>query len=164
MTTDTGFGVEMDVLANLGIHLGSVAHELEQQRRLREKVAAELWYTGAPDISFTGAQAPYFATGWGPNTGFFWAVQRVSVYGLGSSDVLQLFKGNSGADVAGQNFRQQWNGANGVGQTWHPGGKGWLLMPDQSVVLSGTLTAATSYFMSVDVIQGTLDMLGYYVS
>lgn len=119
--------------------------------------AAELWYVSAPLLAFLGSAAPFANSAWGPNTGYAWAVQRLTVAGLATTDSATVYRGYSTADAVPQNIVAP--PLVPSAPTYNPGKTGLILMGDQSLVFGGTLTAGTLYVVSADVIQVTLDRL-----
>jgi len=165
--TETAPGADLSVFAQLSASLGSVAAELRAERQWRERMAAECWYVQAPAITLpAGSPFTYSPPLWGPNTGFAWAVQRITFFpGVGGdeSDNVTIYRGHSPLDV------QQQNALNTLAQpsgfvaavAWHPGRTGLILMPDESLVFSGTITTGAA--VSVDVIQVTTAMLSQFL-
>lgn len=160
MTADA----EIDVSAGLSVAIGNLAAQLERQRRDAAQRAAECWYVEAPAIVLpildpTGAAGPvaYAPGGWGPNTGYCWAVQRVTFYSpVDESDHVTVYRGHTPADAAPQNALNTIAQPSGYlsSATWHPGRVGLVLMPDESLVFSGSVATAGAV-VSVDVIQVT---------
>jgi hypothetical protein len=161
MTTPTP-GLSLDVAAQLCVSLDSLAAEMQRTRRSRENLAADVAFIETPPITFTAV--PAAASGWGPNTGYSWAVQRITVSGFGATtDYLNVYRGTNVAQAAGNNglFTFQEAVAGGMA-TWHPGRTGLLLKAEESLVFAGTFTGTTA-FANVDVIQLTDAQLPYFL-
>lgn len=80
--------------------------------------------------------------GYGPDSGTAWAVQRITAAGLGTNDVLKIYR-DAITDV---NFVGQCTAASPV---FKPGSKGLILRGGQRLVMNGTSLAATG-FVSVN--------------
>jgi hypothetical protein len=159
-------GLDVNVTASLSASLGRLADEMAADRARRARLADSIWFVQAPAISFLGSAAPYAPPQWGPNTGYAWAVQRITVTPLGSSDLMTVYRGHSSADANGQNALNEWGGGTTPAlatQPWHPGRTGLILMGDESLVFGGSLTSATTYFVNIDVIQLELTKLAYFL-
>lgn len=144
----------IDVAAQLALHVGRLADQLEADRRRRRDLGAAISWVEAPAYQFYANSAFVGPAAWGPNTGFSWAIQRITLAGFGATtDAVTIYKGTSPAHATPQNALNTLSPAvtNGV-VTWHPGGKGLLLRGDESLVLGGTFTGTTG-IMNVDVIQ-----------
>lgn len=76
--------------------------------------------------------------GYGPDTGFAWAVTRLSVNNLATADVVKIYRDA----VADGNYVGQVTGANPVAQF---GTKGLILRGGQGIILRGTGLTATGY-------------------
>ena len=157
-----GATVAAGVAVTLGPGLQALCGELAAEREWREKIAAAIAPVEVPAIgAFTAG--PYLQAAWGPKDGYFWAVQRLTVATLGSSDVLQVYRGASVADVNGaQNLLQAWQGTAGAVQTWNPGRTGCMLAARQTLIFTGTL-AAGPYMANADVIQLESWLLPYFL-
>jgi hypothetical protein len=80
--------------------------------------------------------------GYGPEAGFCWAVQRISVAGLATNDVVGIYRDA----VVDKNFVGQVTSTSPV---FKPGSKGLILRGGQRLLLSGGSLAATG-FISVN--------------
>lgn len=124
--------------------------------------AAELWYIEIPASQFLGSAAPFIKALWGPNTGYAWAIQRLTVAGLAGTDSMLIYRGYSGAaDIQPQNIAGP--PLTAAAPTINPGKSGLVLMPEQSLVFAGTLTGASVYTVSGNAVQMTLDRLPRYL-
>jgi hypothetical protein len=145
---DPGFEVE------LSLSLKAMAGQLDQDREFRERLAAAIQWIEVPAIgAFTPAQIPYLQGTWGPNDGWAWAIQRLTVASLSTGDSLQVYRGASVSDANGsQNLRQGFQGTAGPVQVWNPGRTGCMIPAQQNLIISGTLTGGP-YMLNADVIQ-----------
>lgn len=157
--------------ASLDVHARLCAAVEQLERRLAlppltpERAAAtDLWPLTPTPVSL-GTLPSLRSSDGGPNGGYFWAVQRVTVGPIGATtDLVSVYRGTSSFDVQPQNALQSFfSTVVGSFVTWHPGGKGLVLMPDQAIVAGGTITG-TNPMLSMDVIQGTLAQLAAYLS
>jgi hypothetical protein len=124
--------------------------------------AAELWPIEIPAVQFLGSGAPFFKALWGPNTGYAWAITRLTVAGLTGTDAMLVYRGYSGAaDVQPQNIVAP--PITPAAPTIYPGNTGLVLMPDQALVFAGTLTGASIYTVSGNATQVTVDRLPRYL-
>lgn len=158
-------GLEINFAANVSASIDGLTAELRADRRRKQDLAADVAYIETDAITFTTSTTlPYMKSGWGPNTGYAWAVQRMTVSGLGAtSDFLTVYRGSSTAHAQGQNalFTFQEAVAGGVA-AWHPGRTGLVLKAEESLVFNGTITTGP-FFVNVDVIQLTDAQLPYFL-
>ena len=156
-------GLSADFAVSLTASINGLAAEMRSARRARENLAADVSYVETPPIAF--AALPYAAAGWGPNTGFSWAVQRVTVSGFGAlSDFVNMFRGTNVAQAVGNNglFTFQTAVVGGMAE-WKPGRTGCILKAEESLVFGGTITGGATFFVNVDVIQVTDAHLPYFL-
>lgn len=138
--------------AELSAGVRDLVGELASEREWREQLAAAIAPIDVPAIgAFTSG--PYLQPTWGPKDGYLWMLQRITVAGLGSSDIMAVYRGMSVIDAVGpQNAMHSWLGSNGAIQIYNPGRTGWMLKPRQTLILTGTLSAGP-YTINADVIQ-----------
>ena len=152
-------GPLLDVWAKLGVRIESLTSELREARQERALLWQEVRFVPVNPVQAAFAALPVVLQVT-PKHGFTWAVQRVTVAGIGASpDVVLVYRGSSPADVAPQNFL---NVLTAAAPTWHPGRTGLLLKPSQTLILAGGTTGNT-YTLSADVIQVSDDQLPYYM-
>lgn len=99
-------------------------------------------------IGTPAAGALTMPAGSGPNQGFVWAIQRLTVGGLAANDQLGVYR----------NTTDVWNllGVMGAGtaSTFHVGGKGLILLGGESLIFSGTgLAAAAAVTVNGELIE-----------
>jgi hypothetical protein len=146
---------EVDVQAFAS--LDGLASEMRAARLAAAKAAADCWYVETPAIGVpVGSPFTLIPQSWGPNTGYCWAVQRVTYCPLGDNDNIGIYRGHTAADVQPQNALYWLIPETGYvnAATWHPGRVGLVLMPEESLVFSGNSAAGGA--ISIDVIQVTL--------
>lgn len=143
--------------------LGSVAAELREANMRRRQLAASLWPVHTPAVPLGSLPTLRSADG-GPNTGYFWAVQRITVGPIGAStDLITVYRGASANDVQPQNaLNSFYSSQAGAFVPWHAGGKGLILMPDESLIFAGVITGA-SPVANIDAHQGLVQVLVDYI-
>lgn len=154
--------LEVSAAADLAAGIGRLADELAAEQKWREEIAAGIATIDVPAVgAFT--TGPYLQAMWGPKDGFFWFVQRLTVGTMVPSDVLQVYRGASVADIAGQqNLLNSWQGSNGAVQVWNPGRTGGMIKPRQTLIFTGALTAGP-YVANADVIQVEARLVPYFL-
>jgi hypothetical protein len=159
----SGPGLHLDASADLVLALGSLTAELRKEDLRRRRLAASMYPVVAPPVSLVGLPALRSADG-GPNTGYFWAVQRITVGPFGAgTDLITVYRGASVNDVQPQNALNSFFTAQaGAFVPWHVGGKGLILRGDESLIFAGTITGA-SPIANIDAHQGTLAVLTDYI-
>jgi hypothetical protein len=149
--------------AGLAASIGTLAGELREERQRKIALAQDVAYVEAPAI--VGGAVPLNQAGWGPNTSYVWAIQRITVAGLGATtDLVTAYRGTTPvAASAPQNALFSFAiPAAGAVATWHPGRTGLILQPEESLVFGGTFTG-TTLAVSVDVIQLHVSKLPYFL-
>lgn len=129
-------GAELDVLNKGELDAGMAG---ANDAWFRER-AAGLKYMRLPVLAATpsgGVVQLGGIGGYGPASGFIWAIQRLSVSGLATADVLNVFRNT----VDPQNFIGQLGA--GAAATFTAGSKGFILLPDETLVISGSSLTAT---------------------
>jgi hypothetical protein len=159
-------GLEIDASAQLALSINGLAAQMAADRRWRADLAADVSFVQAPP--FTVASLPAVAgSQWGPNTGFNWAVQRISVSGFGATtDYVNAYRGTTAAQAVGNNALYTFQEAvAGAVSTWHPGRTGLVLRGDESLCFAGTFTGSASapLYFCIDVIQLTDAQLPYFL-
>lgn len=153
-------GPLLDVWAKIGVRLESLTGELRAERDERARLWESVRFIPVNPAQFAFGSLPAVLTVT-PKHGYTWAVQRVSVAGIGvSPDVVSLYRGASPADAVAQNFL---NTLSAAVPAWHPGGKGCLLKPSQTIVVGGGTTGNT-YTVNIDVIQVADEWLPRYLT
>ena len=157
-------GCELTISADLGARLEAALADIKgMAARPRPRPSSLVWLE---PTAYSLASLPVVRSAdGGPNTGFWWAIQRITVGPFGAAtDTVTIYKGNASAWVQPQNaLNSLFTAQVGAFVTWHPGGKGEILMPDEMLVLGGTITGANP-MMNWEVIQGEMWELAEYVS
>jgi hypothetical protein len=159
-------GLEIDFAAAISASIDGLTAEMRADRRRKQDLAADVAYIETPPINFAATALPYTpGPGWGPNVGYNWAVQRITVGGFGATtDYLTAYRGTTTAHAgAGQNalYTFQEAVAGGV-STWHPGRTGLILKGQESLAFNGSITTGP-FFVNIDVIQLTDAQLPYFL-
>jgi len=153
---------ELDFHADLSAAIGGLTAEMRAERERKLQLALDVSYISAPAMQFSAL--PGQPDAWGPKTGYAWAVQRVTVAGLGAtSDFAIAYRGKSTNDAQPQNalFTFQEAVAGGTA-TWHPGRTGLILKGNEGLVFGGTFTGS-KLVVSIDVIQLAISKLAYFL-
>jgi hypothetical protein len=156
--------LEPPSIIELSLSLQTMAAELSAEREWRDRLGSGITVIEVPAIgAFTPAQVPYIQGTWGPNDGYVWAVQRLTVGQLLASDTMQLYRGTSVADANGnQNLLQGFAGSAGAVQAWTPGRTGCVIDGNQSIIVTGTLNGGP-YTLNADVIQVETWLVPYFL-
>ena len=167
MTAEIDLGITAGLSAQLGEVAAAVNREAARSRSRAARIQDGIRYIPVPVITFTALSASGGAIQYGPNTGWVWAVQRISISGFGATtDFVNVYRGHSSSDAtAEQNYLQTFTAASASNlrsTAWHPGGKGLILLSDETLVLNGTFTGTLGY-VSSDVIQVRADCLADYL-
>lgn len=95
----------------------------------------------------------------GPNDGYFWAVQRLNVTGIGGNDVIALYKGPGTPSAVQQQAGPLFTAA---APFYHPGKTGLLLNPKESLALqaSGALAATSQVYLTMTVLNIAAEFIG----
>jgi len=157
----------LQATVSLGESIRGLADEISAEQDWRQAIANGIAWVEVPAIgAFTPAQTPYAQGGWGPPTGYAWAVQRITVGPLAAGDNLEVYRGHSTADASGnQNFLNAWISPSAQQQpvqAWNPGRTGCLLNPRQTLIFTGTLTGGP-YYANADVISIETWLLPYFL-
>lgn len=161
---------------SLSVQIGRLCNLLEQDRQRRQLMSQLVNIIDIPPVDYVlvGGQ-PHFkahraaATDASPQEGLIWFVQRLSLAGMTSGDVVNLHKTVSSSLTANMTavhtFACPAGVAAGLGiADWEPSGEGLALRPDDALFLvsAGTLTA-TELILSGQAIQVDLRILAEYL-
>lgn len=114
-------------------HVGQVQHWFQEMARGFS--TARFYADGVPATGVISMPSPGQETV-GPNEGFAWSVQRVSAFGLGTSDVLNIFRNDTSA--------ANYIGSMTVNNPYHPGEKGFIIRSGERLIFTGTDLTATA--------------------
>jgi hypothetical protein len=148
-------GMFADTEADLNVSMGKIAAVVERQWEIELRLYQSIFSRVLPPTTAAVAAGSILITSkehsLGPPDGSAWAIQRLTVAGLATADIVAFYRGvaNSGT-VDGSNFINQVSGA---APAWHPGRTGLVLQPGESVVASGTGLTATQVTLTGEVIQ-----------
>ena len=141
--------------AGLSMVLGRIASAMERQRQLDEQMYRSIMIRPLLPLSKTvsGGAVSFVSLehGLGPDTGFAWAVQRLSAGGLASGDTLSVYRGPPTASAATQdNFM---NVLTFASPAWHPGRTGLILQDGETIIVAGASLTATQVALTGEIIQ-----------
>lgn len=171
-----GPGVHVDAGVSLELRLGRLVSLMEQDRQRRALLSQLLNVIDLPPLDFqvVGAKPKLkayraAATDLSPQEGLMWFVQRVTIAGLNSADVVNLHKTVSSTNFAPMTAVHQFVCPAGIGAglgivDWEPGTNGLILRADDSLWLDsgGTLTA-TELVLTGQAIQVHLSLLADFL-
>lgn len=159
--TDPG----LELTARVAVAVESQTQLMQDAEDRRREMFAGISYIPAQAAQFSALPYTMKSVDFGPKPGFNWAVQAITVEGLGTSDYLNLYRGQSvSAAVAGYG---RWTFtvtvANTV-STWLPGRTGLVLRGRSldSVVFGGSIAGTVT--VNVDVIQVADEYLAHYLA
>jgi len=154
-------GLELD--AAVSLQLGRIADGMKAQADWNRLLSSRLRTVPIQPIVTQGAAGGAIgavtmgnAEIWGPKTGYFWAISRITAYGLLAPDTVWFYRGQP--TTLGQNAV---NSLTLNSPEWHST-RSFILQPGDFVTVAGTVTAT---FLSVnfDAIVGTLDLLADFL-
>jgi hypothetical protein len=161
---DSALYAEAAISVRLCAALDGVAAQLQQRHDWLEKLAGAYWEV-SPDPIPLGSM-PALRVNAGPTTGYWWAVQRITIGPIGATtDLIHVYKSRVSAEQQPQTALTTLTGAAsaaGAFLTWTPGRAGCLLHSEEKIGLSGTITG-TNPVMSWDVVQGETWALPFYI-
>lgn len=154
---DSSLIAEAAIAVRLCAAMDGVSAQMQRRQEWIDRLAAAIWQTPVDPIPL--GSLPVNRVNAGPTTGYFWAIQRVTVGPIGAtSDLVHLYKSRQTGEQQPQNALNTLAGTNsaaGAFLTWNPGRSGCLLLPDERVGVAGTITGANPV-MSWEVVQGEL--------
>ena len=141
--------------AGLSMVLGRIASAMERQRQLDEQMYRAIMIRPLlpQSLAVSGGAVTFVSLehGLGPDTGFAWAIQRLSVSGLAGSDVLSIYRGPPTSKAAtADNFM---NNLTVAAPAWHPGRTGLILQDGETIIAAGTSLTATQVALTGEIIQ-----------
>lgn len=96
-------------------------------------------FEGSAAVVSSAVTLPAAGAGqFGPKVGFYWKVERITAFGLGTGDVLQVFR----STAVGTKFLGV---CTATAPTMPGTGKGLILQGEETLVFSGTSLTATGY-------------------
>lgn len=158
--------LDVEVSARLCASLDANTAAYREAENRKRDLAASVSYIDEMAFSFTSAALPVaLEADKRPKTGYWWAVQRVSIAGLGATtDFINLWRANAPGEAGlGQKALNTFQIAVAGGiANWHPGRTGLLLRPRQGLAVTGTFTGTTG-IVSFDFIQVADAQLPYFL-
>ena len=154
---DSALYAEAALSVRLCAALDGLGAQMQRRQEWIDRLADAIWQAPAPPIPL--GSLPVSRPDSGPTTGYFWAVQRVTLGPVGAtSDLIHLYKSRLSAEQQPQTALTTLtatSSAAGAFLTWTPGRSGCLLLPDERMGAAGTITG-TNPVLNWDVIQGEL--------
>ena len=129
----------------MNVWLGTVAEYVQHRYTLEQRAAEAIRVVPLPSQESAPATGTLLLANagniLGPNTGYAWAVQSLSVAGLATGDTASLYIGPAvAATVQPNNFVQQFTPS---APSWQPGRTGLVLNPGDTLVLAGSSLTST---------------------
>lgn len=148
---------EAALIVRLCAAIDGLGAQMQRKQEWIDRLADAIWQMPVPPIPLSSL--PVNRVDAGPTTGFFWAVQRVTIGPIGATtDLVHLYKSHMTVEQQPQTALTTLTGASsaaGAFLTWTPGRSGCLLLPEEHVGVAGTITGSNPV-MNWDVIQGEL--------
>jgi hypothetical protein len=148
-------GLDIEASASLGIQLGRIANSLERSLADQQRAQRSVMYIPIKPhsvaVASTNASIYSHERDLGPRDGYAWAVQRLTVGGLSSGDLVSIYKGPGISVAIDPTLLVQV--LTNTTPTWIPGRTGLMLFPGDTIVVNGTGLQATTVTLSGDVIQ-----------
>jgi hypothetical protein len=148
---------ELGLILRVCASLDGVSAELRARQEWIERLASAIWQMPVPVLPLTSL--PVNRPDTGPTTGYFWAVQRITVGPIGAvTDLIHVYKSRSTPEQQTHQALQTLTGVNsaaGAFLTWNPGRTGCLLLPDEKIGATGTITG-TNPVLNWEVVQGEI--------
>jgi hypothetical protein len=148
---------QIAVTARMCAALDLLSNRLAERQDFMTRLADAFWQMPVPPLPLTSL--PVNRPDTGPMTGYFWAVQRITVGPIGTTtDSIHIYKSHSTVEQQSQTALNTLTGATsapGAFLTWNPGRTGCLLLPDEKIGASGTITGPLPT-LNWEVIQGEM--------
>ena len=169
---EPGSGVTLRLAADVEASLGTVAAELQRQRRDRDELNQAIYPVEIPVksgiVPASGTLTIADPELLGPENGIVWDVRRVTVVGLATNEVVNLYRGSIGSSadaVANNKITQITNqGTNAKDGIYSPGLGACLLRGNQVLTIQGTgLTSTEVITVTWDAISIPEKWLGAYL-
>lgn len=155
---------EIEVDARLAVAIETQTDLIREADERQQKLFADISYFPGQAAQFSALPYTMKTVDFGPKPGFNWAVQAVAVEGLGTSDVLNLYRGQStsGAVAGYGRFTFTVTAANTIA-SWIPGRSGFILRGRSldSIIFAGSIAGTVT--VNVDVIQVTDEYLPHFL-
>jgi hypothetical protein len=166
-----GTGPLVQAVASMTVQLGRVATAIQADYDRKQRLVQSLrWASFQPiqanpqtQTSVAGTVTLTNAETWGPKTGYFWAIQRITVAGLVTTDAVQVFKAGIASPVGATPGNQVTQAAITNAVPFNPGRTDLILQPGDFLVINGTGLTSTSITGSFDGVVGLLEMLPDYL-
>ena len=151
---ETALRVEAELAGSLCLSLDRNTAAMRDRQAWLDRLADAIWQVPMDPIPL-GA-LPVVRVNAGPTTGYYHAIQRVTVGPIGATtDLIHVYKSRVSVEQQPQTALTTLTGASsaaGAFLTWTPGRTGCVLHPDERIGLSGTITG-TNPVMNWEVVQ-----------
>jgi hypothetical protein len=166
-----GAGPLVQAVASLTVQLGRVATAIQADYDRKQRLVQSLrWASFVPitanpqtQTSVAGTVTLTNAETWGPKTGYFWAIQRLTVAGLVTTDAVQVYKAGIASPIGAVPGNQVTQAAITNAIAFNPGRTDLILQPGDFLVINGTGLSSASVTCSFDGVVGLLEMLPDYL-
>jgi hypothetical protein len=166
-----GTGPLVQAVASMTVQLGRVASMMQADYDRKQRLVQALrWAQIQPIQANPQTQGPVAGTVtltnaeiWGPKTGYFWAIQRLTVAGLVTTDAVQVYKAGIASPVGATPGNQVTQAAITNAVAFNPGRTDLILQPGDFLIINGTGLSSTSITGSFDAVVGLLEMLPDYL-
>ena len=158
-------GAEVSLWGMIADHLAQTARHAEAEAARQEALTRAVQPVLVPAVQFTITANQVVGTvqqsQLGPEDGQVWDVRRVSLFGLGTSDQIGVYRQAAGAAGQPQNFLQV---LTATAPTWNPSGGLLLRAPDQLALAAYSATlAATGVTLNCEAIAVDARYLAGYL-
>jgi hypothetical protein len=166
-----GTGPLVQAVGAVTVQLGRVAAMMQADYDRKQRLVQSLRWAQIQPIqanpqtqtSVPGTVTLTNAETWGPKTGYFWAIQRVTVAGLVTTDAVQVFKAGIASPVGATPGNQVTQAAISNTVAFNPGRTDLILQPGDFLIINGTGLTSASITGSFDAVVGLLEMLPDYL-
>lgn len=157
MAPPPGPGISVSGDVSLAVEVAGLVAELKMDRARRaamdQRMAQAIRETPLPSFAAqAGTPATFFHEDWVCKTGYVWYLQLVTAKGLGSSDVVWVYRTASSGVQAVADSAAKWELTN-TSPAWHPGRTGLRIGPGDGITVQGTTTAEVTVNLEVIILE-----------
>jgi hypothetical protein len=161
----------LQIMASISASLGGIAAAFKAEENRRQQLAHDLWWAPIRPLqanpqtqtAVAGTIVLTDAETWGPKTGYFWAIQRLTVAGLTGTDAVTIYKGSTAGALAAVPQNQVSAALTAATCYFNPGRTTLVMQPGDFLTVYGTGLASTSVTVSADLVIGVLSVLADYL-
>jgi hypothetical protein len=158
-------GAMVQAYAEISIGLTDLQGYIGERRRFDERLAEAIRAVPLPPqaaaVSGGGLLIASASNVLGPNTGYAWAVSRVTAGGLGAADTVSVYRGPAAAATVSPN--NLLNVLTGAAPSWYPGRAGCIMNYGDTLVLAGTGLTSSQVTLTGEVIIMESWLLPHYL-